>query len=242
MTLIFVAVRHLNVLSRSPGSWLWHLFTGLFWGRIEEFISSNLLIQLYILLLKGIIEFIFLHSWEEICVELYVIISSLIWVNSPVLNTCKYGRAIVNRCVITCVHTYRGADKSLARPGRNQANVSVRMSWISFAPYLEGGNKNLMTARISMLLKSRAFLTCFWACFLPGRAKDVSAPWYLPTQLTKQPTNRLNATESLVRIYPFLIQKINPPNITSCDVISTSGACHWTEFNWPTILSSVETF
>jgi len=30
-----------------------------------------------------------------------------------------------------------------------------------------------------MLLKSRASLTCFRACFLPGRAKDVSAPRYL---------------------------------------------------------------
>jgi len=28
--------------------------------------------------------------------------------------------------------TYRGADKSLARPGRKQANVFVRMAWISF--------------------------------------------------------------------------------------------------------------
>ena len=32
---------------------------------------------------------------------------------------------------------------------------------------------------MSLLLKSRAFLTCFRACFLPGRAKDVSAPRYL---------------------------------------------------------------
>jgi len=30
-----------------------------------------------------------------------------------------------------------------------------------------------------MLLKSRASLTCFRACFLPGWAKDLSAPWYL---------------------------------------------------------------
>jgi len=36
-----------------------------------------------------------------------------------------------------------------------------------------------MPARVSMLLKSRAFLTCFRACFLPGRAKDLSAPRYL---------------------------------------------------------------
>ena len=33
-----------------------------------------------------------------------------------------------------------------------------------------------MTARVSILLKSRASLTCFRACLLPGRAKDLSAP------------------------------------------------------------------
>ena len=33
------------------------------------------------------------------------------------------------------------------------------------------GKINLMAARVSMLLKSRASLTCFRACFLPGRAK-----------------------------------------------------------------------
>ena len=38
--------------------------------------------------------------------------------------------------------------------------------------------KNLMTARVSMLLKSLASLTCFRACFLPGRAKDLSALRY----------------------------------------------------------------
>jgi hypothetical protein len=37
----------------------------------------------------------------------------------------------------------------------------------------------LMTARVLMLLKSQASLTCFRACFLPGRAKDLSAPWYV---------------------------------------------------------------
>ena len=42
------------------------------------------------------------------------------------------------------------------------------------APCL-AGKKNFMTARVSMLLKSRAFLTCFRACFLPGRAKELTA-------------------------------------------------------------------
>ena len=36
-----------------------------------------------------------------------------------------------------------------------------------------------MTYRVSMLLKSRASLTCFRACFLPGRAKDLSARRYV---------------------------------------------------------------
>jgi len=39
--------------------------------------------------------------------------------------------------------------------------------------------KKNLTARVSMLLKSRASLTCFRASFLPGRAKDFSAPRYI---------------------------------------------------------------
>jgi len=53
--------------------------------------------------------------------------------------------------------------------------------WREFpsAPCLAGKKKNLMTTRVSMLLKSRASLTCFRACFLPGRAKDLLAPRYI---------------------------------------------------------------
>ena len=58
-----------------------------------------------------------------------------------------------------------------------QANVSVRMVWISFGAL--PCKKKKMTARVSMLLKSRASLTHFRACFVPGRAKDLLAPWYL---------------------------------------------------------------
>jgi hypothetical protein len=49
--------------------------------------------------------------------------------------------------------------------------------------------KKLMTAHVSMLLKSRASLTCFRTCFLPGRAKDLSAPRYVNY---KQPTEAKN--------------------------------------------------
>ena len=38
--------------------------------------------------------------------------------------------------------------------------------------------RNLMTARVSMFLKSRESLTFFRTCFLLGRAKDLSAPQY----------------------------------------------------------------
>ena len=72
------------------------------------------------------------------------------------------------------LQVYRGADKSSTRPGRKQANVSVRMTWISFGAM--PCRKKLMTARVSMLLKSRASVICFRACFLAGRAKDLSVP------------------------------------------------------------------
>ena len=71
-----------------------------------------------------------------------------------------------------------GVDKSLARPGRKQANASVRMARISFGA-LPCRKKKLMRAHVSMLLKSRASLTCLRACFLPGWSKDLSAPRYV---------------------------------------------------------------
>ena len=49
--------------------------------------------------------------------------------------------------------------------------------WREFpsVPCLAGKKRHLMTARVSILLKSRASLACFRACFLPGRAKNISA-------------------------------------------------------------------
>ena len=40
-------------------------------------------------------------------------------------------------------YIYRGADKSLAGPGRKQANISVRMAWISFGVLPCGREKKL---------------------------------------------------------------------------------------------------
>ena len=69
----------------------------------------------------------------------------------------------------------RSADKSLVLPGRKRANIYVRMAWISFGA-LPCRGKTLMAARVSMLVEIRRVLTRFRACFLPGRAKDLSAP------------------------------------------------------------------
>ena len=43
---------------------------------------------------------------------------------------------------------------------------------------------------VSMLLKSRAFLTCFRICFLPGSAKDLSAPLYYNSDVLSYPIVR----------------------------------------------------
>ena len=70
---------------------------------------------------------------------------------------------------------YRRADKSLARPGRKQARKHVRdardfnhietSAVIKFL-FLQGKAPN----------EIRAILRETLACFLPGRAKDLSAP------------------------------------------------------------------
>ena len=74
-----------------------------------------------------------------------------------------------------------GADKSLDRPWRKQA-IFFCQNGVNFLRRLALQEKNLMTARVSMLLKSRASLTCFRACFLPGSAKvsqERSRVWIL---------------------------------------------------------------
>jgi len=48
-------------------------------------------------------------------------------------NICPFsGSLYVHLYGIPQPEQYRGADKTLARPGRKQANISLRMVWISF--------------------------------------------------------------------------------------------------------------
>jgi len=76
------------------------------------------------------------------------------------------------------VGDYRGADKSLARPGRKQARKHVRDE--------RDFNKIEMRAVIQFLIQQgkapkeiRAILVQTLACFLPGWAKDLSAPLHM---------------------------------------------------------------
>jgi len=89
--------------------------------------------------------------------------------------------------IIRSSKLYWGAVKSLARPGRKQTNVSVRMAWISFGA-LPCRERNLVTARVWILLKLRASLTCFRACFLPG--PSLRTYQHPGTYSNRRPSNR----------------------------------------------------
>ena len=81
-------------------------------------------------------------------------------------------------CQSVYCHIYWGADKSLARPGRKQARKHVRdardfnnietRAVIKFFFFLQGKAPK----------EIHAILTETLACFLPGRAKNLSAPLY----------------------------------------------------------------
>jgi len=70
---------------------------------------------------------------------------------------------------------YRGADKSLARPGRKQARKHVRDAG-------DFNNIETLAVKVFFFLQGKvpkeihAILTETLACFLPFRAKDLSAP------------------------------------------------------------------
>ena len=72
---------------------------------------------------------------------------------------------------------YRGADKSLARPGRKQARKHVRD-----ARDFNNIEPRVVIKFFSLQAKApeeiHAILTETLTCFLPGRAKDLSAALY----------------------------------------------------------------
>jgi len=98
---------------------------------------------------------------------------------------------------------YRGADKSLAWPGRKQVNVTVRMAGISFGTLPCRGEKTWRQL-VSMLLKSHASLTCFWARFPPGRDKDLSAPRYKTFRQTPVKSAHIKQLLHITKSYGYI--------------------------------------
>ena len=76
------------------------------------------------------------------------------------------------------IYIYRGADKSLARPGRKQAQKHVRDA-------CDFNNIETRAVFKFVFLQGKApkeiygILTETLSCFLPGRAKDLSAPFII---------------------------------------------------------------
>jgi len=74
---------------------------------------------------------------------------------------------------------YRGADKSLARPGRKQVNVSVRMAWTSFDALPCKKKTWWQLASRCCWNHARPWHASEPVSFLVGdRAKDLTAPRY----------------------------------------------------------------
>ena len=69
---------------------------------------------------------------------------------------------------------YRGADKSLARPGRKQARKHVMDA--RFQQHRDASRQVFFFLQGKAPKEIHAILTEPLACFLPGWAKDLSAP------------------------------------------------------------------
>jgi len=94
---------------------------------------------------------------------------------TTLMMTMMMIKMIITIIIIIVIIKVRGADKSLARPGRKQARKHVRE---------EHDFKNIKTRAVMKYFflpqgkvpkKIHAILTETLACYLPGQTKDLSA-------------------------------------------------------------------
>ena len=92
------------------------------------------------------------------------------------------------------IDKHRGADKSLARPGRKQATFpafyGMFITAFSIVHHLSLTWPNQSKPLLITLLTGAAF-------FIPGRTKDLSAPRYVLSEF--EPSNYRSADKSLAR-------------------------------------------
>ena len=88
---------------------------------------------------------------------------------------------ITNKCTVNDKST-RGADKSLARPGKKQDRKDMRDARDSNKIETRFVFKYFFFLQGKVPKEIHGILTETLACFLPGSAKDLSAPLYLSQQ------------------------------------------------------------
>ena len=98
-----------------------------------------------------------------------------------------------------CVGSYRGAGKSLARPGRKQARKHVRERAISTTSRRELSSSFFLQGKAPKEIHT--ILTETLACFLPGRAKDLSA------HLTFRQERRFYCEVKLFEVLHFAVNR-----------------------------------
>jgi len=95
------------------------------------------------------------------------------------MTVCAKRRTRPSDYAFLSVTEYRGPYKSLSRPGRKQTRKHVRDSL-----YFNNFETRAVINFVFVFLQGKtpkeihAILTETLACFLPGRAKDISAPMY----------------------------------------------------------------
>ena len=98
-------------------------------------------------------------------------------IDFPNVNVCaSYGNLLQAFTFALGSALYRGADKSLAQPGRKQARKHVREARDFNNIETRAVNKFFFFLQGKAPKEIHAILTETLACFLPGRAKDLSAP------------------------------------------------------------------
>jgi len=97
-------------------------------------------------------------------------------------------------------------------------------NWLEFpsAPCL-AGKETWWQLASRFLLKYRASVTCFWACFLPGRARDLSAPRCIPE--TNCVCTLYSVTAVLYLQFVLHVKLFRPWNMFCTFTVALSAVC-----------------
>ena len=118
----------------------------------------------------------------------------------------------LSHCVLVLMGILWGADKSLARPGRNTLGRISGTRAISTTSRRELSS-SLFPCKARRRKEIHAILTGTLDCFLPSRAKDLSAPLYYGVSnpgLTHEICAPVRTTIHSVWFIPLILMRIMP--------------------------------